>query len=135
MQPFRCGVILWQAPSRTAWRDKARQLEALGYAVLYVPDHLEHFLAPLPALMSAADATTHLRIGTNVLNNDFRHPVLVAREAATVDLLTEGRLQLGLGAGFMQAEYDQLGVRFDPGGRRVERLAEAVRLLKGLLTG
>ena len=85
--------------------------------------------------MSAAEATTHLRIGTNVLNNDFRHPVLVAREAATVDLLTEGRFQLGLGAGFMQAEYDQMGVRFDPGGRRVERLAEAVRLLKGLFTG
>jgi probable F420-dependent oxidoreductase len=135
MQPFRFGVTLWQAPSRTAWRDKARKLEALGYAVLHVPDHLEHFLAPLPALMSAADATTQLRIGTNVLNNDFRHPVLVAREAATVDLLTEGRLQLGLGAGFMQAEYDQLGVRFDPGGRRVERLAEAVRLIKGLFTG
>jgi probable F420-dependent oxidoreductase len=110
-------------------------LEALGYTVLNVPDHLENFLAPLPALVSAADATTHLRIGTNVLNNDFRHPVLVAREAATVDLLTDGRLQLGLGAGFMQAEYDQMGVRFDPGGRRVERLAEAVRMLKGLFTG
>jgi len=135
MQPFRFGVNLWHAPSRAAWRDKAQQVEALGYAVLNVPDHLEHFLAPLPALVSAADATTHLRIGTNVLNNDFRHPVLVAREAATVDLLTDGRLQLGLGAGFMQAEYDQMGVRFDPGGRRVERLAEAVRLLKGLFTG
>jgi len=135
MQPFRFGVNLWHAPSRAAWRDKAQQVEALGYAVLNVPDHLEHFLAPLPALVSAADATTHLRIGTNVLNNDFRHPVLVAREAATVDLLTDGRLQLGLGAGFMQAEYDQIGVRFDPGGRRVERLAEAVRLLKGLFTG
>jgi probable F420-dependent oxidoreductase len=135
MQPFRFGVNLWHAPSRAAWRDKARKVEALGYAVLNVPDHLEHFLAPLPALVSAADATTHLRLGTNVLNNDFRHPVLVAREAATVDLLTDGRLQLGLGAGFMQAEYDQMGVRFDPGGRRVERLAEAVRLLKGLFTG
>ena len=96
---------------------------------------LADFLAPLPALVSAAEATTHLRVGTNVLNNDFRHPVLVAREAATVDLLTDGRLQLGLGAGFMQAEYDQLGVHFDTGGRRVERLAEAVRIIKGLCTG
>jgi probable F420-dependent oxidoreductase len=135
MPPFRFGVTLWHAPSRTAWRDKARQVEALGYAVLNVPDHLEHFLAPLPALVSAAEATTRLRLGTNVLNNDFRHPVLVAREAATVDLLTDGRLQLGLGAGFMQAEYDEMGVHFDPGGRRVERLAEAVRIIKGLFTG
>src|SRR5215468_4221265 len=113
MKPFRFGVNLWHAPSRAAWRDKARKLEALGYAVLHMPDHLEHFLAPLPALVSAADATTHLRIGTHVLNNDFRHPVLVAREAATVDLLTEGRLQLGLGAGHMQYEYEQVGLHFD----------------------
>jgi probable F420-dependent oxidoreductase len=135
MKPFRFGVNLWQAASRAAWVDKARKLEALGYAVLSVPDHLADCLAPLPALVSAAEATTHLRIGTYVLNNDIRHPVLVAREAATVDLLTEGRLQLGLGAGFMQAEYDQMGVRFDSGGRRVERLAEAVRIIKGLFTG
>lgn len=135
MKPFRFGANLWHASSRTAWVEKARKLEALGYAVLSVPDHLADFLAPLPALVSAAEATTRLRVGTYVLNNDFRHPVLVAREAATVDLLTDGRLQLGLGAGFMQAEYDQMGVRFDPGGRRVERLAEAVRLMKGLFTG
>src|SRR5215468_6632171 len=135
MKPFCFGVTLGRTPSRAAWVDKARRVEALGYAVLTVPDHLADFFAPLPALISAAEATTHLRVGTNVLNNDFRHPVLVAREAATVDLLTDGRLQLGVGAGFMQAEYDQLGVRFDPGGRRVERLAEAVRLLKGLFTG
>ena len=116
MKPFRFGVNLWDAASRAAWIDKARKLEALGYAVLSVPDHLADFLAPLPALVSAAEATTHLRVGTNVLNNDFRHPVLVAREVATVDLLTEGRLQLGLGAGFMQAEYDQMGSALTPAG-------------------
>ena len=135
MKPFRFGVNLWQASSRAVWVDKARKLEALGYAVLNVPDHLEDFLAPMPALVSAAEATTHLRVGANVLNNDLRHPVLVAREAATVDLLTDGRFQLGLGAGFMQAEYDQIGLNFDSGGRRVERLAEAVRIIKGLFTG
>jgi probable F420-dependent oxidoreductase len=135
MQPFRFGVTLGRAPSRTAWMDKARKVEALGYAVLTVPDHLADFLAPLPALVSAAEATTHLRVGTMVLNNDFRHPVLVAREAATVDLLTEGRLQLGVGAGYMQAEYDEAGFRFEAGGRRVARLAEAVRIIKGLCTG
>ncbi|MGE3539118.1 MAG: LLM class F420-dependent oxidoreductase [Candidatus Tectimicrobiota bacterium] len=135
MKPFRFGVTLGPASSRAAWVDKARQLEALGYGVLTVPDHLANFLAPLPALVSAAEATTHLRIGTHVLNNDFRHPVLLAREAATVDLLTQGRLQLGLGAGYMQAEYDEAGLRFETGARRVERLGETVRILKGLFTG
>src|SRR5262249_60909115 len=135
MKPFRFGVNVGRAGSRAEWAEKARKLEDLGYSTLTVPDHLTDLLAPIPAVLSAAAATTQLRIGTNVLNNDFRHPVLVAREAATVDLLTEGRLQLGLGAGFMQAEYDQPGVRFDPGGRRGERLAEAVRLFKGRFTG
>jgi alkanesulfonate monooxygenase SsuD/methylene tetrahydromethanopterin reductase-like flavin-dependent oxidoreductase (luciferase family) len=69
----------------------------------------------MPALISAAEATKNLRVGTNVLNNEFRHPVLVAREAATADLLTEGRLQLGLGAGHMQSEYEQGGLDFDAG--------------------
>src|SRR5712664_32794 len=135
MKPFRFGVNLWHAASRAAWVDKARKLEALGYAVLSVPDHLADFLAPRPALVSAAAATTTLRVGTNVLNNDFRHPVLVAREAATVDLLTDGRLQLGLGAGSIQAEYEQAGLSFDRGRTRVERLAEAVTIIKGLLKG
>jgi probable F420-dependent oxidoreductase len=102
---------------------------------LTVPDHLTDFFAPMPALISAAQATKSLRVGTNVLNNDFRHLVLVAREAAAVDLLTDGRFQLGLGAGYMQSEYEQAGLGFDAGGTRVERLAEAVTLIKGLLKG
>jgi probable F420-dependent oxidoreductase len=89
----------------------------------------------MPALASAAAATTSLRIGTMVLNNDLRHPVLVAREAATLDLLSDGRLELGLGAGHMRSEYDQAGLGFDPGSIRVERLAEAVAIIKGLLEG
>src|ERR687887_2757499 len=135
LKPFRFGVTVGRASSRAEWAEKARTLEDLGYATLTVPDHLTDLLAPMPALVSAAAATTHLRVGTNVLNNDFRHPVLVAREAATVDLLTEGRFQLGLGAGHMQAEYDQAGWRFDAGGTRVERLAEAVTIIKGLFSG
>jgi luciferase-like monooxygenase len=121
MKPFHFGVTLGRAPSRAAWVAKARHVEALGYAVLTVPDHLADFFAPLPALVSAAEATTHLRVGTHVLNNDFRHPVLVAREMATVDLFTEGRFQLGLGAGYMHAEYEEAGFRFEAGGRRVAR--------------
>jgi probable F420-dependent oxidoreductase len=115
--------------------DKARKIEGLGYDTLVVPDHLADFLAPVPALISAADATSNLRVGTNVFNNDFRHPVVLAREAATIDLLTEGRFQLGLGAGNVASEYDQAGMNFDTGGTRVARLAEAVTIIKGLLKG
>lgn len=135
MKPFRFGINMRDARSRAEWQDKARKVEALGYAALLVPDHLTAILATLPAVMSAADATTRLRIGTNVLNNDLRHPVLLAREAATIDVLTDGRLELGLGAGYMRIEYDQAGLRFDRGGIRVERLAESVSIIKGLLGG
>ncbi len=135
MKPFRFGVNVRRASTRADWAEKARKIEALGFATLTVPDHLTDLMAPMPALVSAAEATKHLRVGTNVLNNDFRHPVLVAREAATVDLLTDGRLQLGLGAGSIQSEYDQAGLAFDTGRERVERLAEAVAVIKGLLRG
>jgi probable F420-dependent oxidoreductase len=135
MRPFRFGVNVRVAASRREWQDKARRMEDLGYASLTVPDHLADMLAPLPALASAAEATRRLLVGTNVLNNDLRHPVLVAREAATLDLLTDGRLQLGLGAGHMKVEYDEAGLPFDRGATRVERLAEAVVLLKQLFGG
>jgi probable F420-dependent oxidoreductase len=135
MKPFRFGVNLAHARSRTEWQEMARKVEALGYDTLTVPDHLTDLLSPLPALISAAEATTRLRVGTNVLNNDLRHPVLVAREAATIDLLTDGRFQLGLGAGSIKSEYDEVGLNFDPGVTRVERLAEAVTIIKGLLGG
>jgi probable F420-dependent oxidoreductase len=135
LKPFRFGVNVWHAESRKEWVEKARKIEALGYATLTVPDHLTNLIAPMPALISAAEATTTLRVGSNVLNNDFRHPVLVARESAAVDLLTDGRLQLGLGAGSIQSEYDQAGLSFDRGAARVERLTEAVTIIKGLLKG
>lgn len=135
MKPFRFGVNVWHAASRAEWQEKARKVEGLGYSTLSAPDHLTDLIAPMPALISAAEAMKTLRVGTNVLNNDLRHPVLVAREAAAIDLLTDGRLQLGLGAGSIQSEYDQAGIRFDPGGIRVERLAEAVTIIKGLLRG
>jgi probable F420-dependent oxidoreductase len=135
MKAFRFGVNAWSAGSRAEWTDKARKVEALGYSVFTVPDHLAGIFAPMPAVMCAAAATKQLRVGTNVLNNDFRHPVLVAREAATTDLLTDGRLQLGLGAGHMQSEYDEAGLPFDAGASRVARLAEAVTIVKSLLEG
>jgi probable F420-dependent oxidoreductase len=135
LRPFRFGINIRDARSRAEWQDKARKVEDLGYSTLLVPDHFSAILSTIPAVMSAADATTRLRVGTNVLNNDLRHPVLLAREAATMDLLTDGRLELGLGAGYMRIEYDQAGLRFDRGGVRVERLAESVLIIKGLLGG
>jgi len=135
VRPFRFGVNVGPAKSLVEWREKARKIEDLGYSVLSVPDHLTDLVAPIPALVSAAEATKHLRIGTNVLNNDLRHPVLVAREAATVDLLTSGRFELGMGAGCIRSEYDEAGLKFDRGGIRVGRLAEAVTIIKDLLKG
>jgi probable F420-dependent oxidoreductase len=135
MKPFRFGVNVWGAASRSEWMAKARRVEALGYSTLTVPDHLGEFFSPMPALISAAEATTRLRVGTNVLNNDLRHPVLVAREAATVDRLTDGRFQLGLGAGHTKSEYDEAGLDYDAGATRVERLSEAVTIIKRLLRG
>ncbi len=134
-KPFRFGVNVGRARSPAEWAQKARKIEALGYDTLTVPDHLTDLIAPMPALVSAAEATKRLRVGTNVLNNDLRHPVLVAREAAAVDLLSDGRLQLGLGAGSIKSEYDEVGLDFDAGAIRVERLAEAVTIIKGLLKG
>jgi probable F420-dependent oxidoreductase len=135
VRSFRFGVNLGRAKSLVEWRTKARKVEDLGYSVLTVPDHLTDLIAPIPAVVSAAEATKHLRIGTNVLNNDLRHPVLVAREAATIDLLTDGRFELGLGAGSIRSEYDEAGLRFDRGATRVDRLAEAVTIIKALLEG
>src|SRR5437762_7859920 len=135
MRPFRFGVAVWHVHSRADLAQKARKVEALGYATLTFPDHLTDRIAPIPALVAAAEATKQLRVGTNVLNNDLRHPVLVAREAAAVDLLTDGRLELGLGAGSIRSQYEQVGLDFDRGAVRVERLTEAVTVIKGLLSG
>jgi probable F420-dependent oxidoreductase len=132
---FRFGVVCWQARSRHDWMEKARQAEQLGYATFLVPDHLQDQLAPVPALLAAADATTTLRIGSHVFANDFRHPVMLAKEAATLDLLSDGRFELGLGAGYLRVEYNQAGLVFVPPGVRVGRLEEAIRLIKQLLSG
>ncbi|MCC7370731.1 MAG: TIGR03621 family F420-dependent LLM class oxidoreductase [Chloroflexi bacterium] len=135
MRPFRFGVNVRTAASRSAWADKARKVESLGFSTLLIPDHLTDLMPPLLSLVSAAEATSTLRLGTFVLNNDFRHPVLVAREAAALDLLSDGRLELGLGAGHMQAECYQVGIPFDRAPVRIARLAEAVQVIKTLLAG
>jgi probable F420-dependent oxidoreductase len=130
---FRFGVEIRNAGSAKEFRETVRRAEGLGYASLFVPDHfVDHPLAPLPALAVAAEASQSLRLATGVLGNDFRHPVALAREAATLDLLSDGRLELGLGAGWMTADYERSGIPLERPGRRIERLAEAIAVLKGL---
>ena len=133
-RPFRFGVQCSSPPDRgrDAWAELARTCEGLGYSTLTVADHFDDQLAPIPALMAAADATTSLRVGTLVLCTDFTHPVVIAKEAATIDLLSDGRLELGLGAGWMTTDYEQTGIAFDAAGTRIERLGEALAVIDQL---
>jgi len=107
----------------------------MGYAALYLPDHFGEQPGPVAALMSAADATTRLRIGSLVFDNDYRHPVVLAKEAATLDLLSAGRLDLGIGAGWMVSDYQQAGIPYDSAGTRIDRLAETVTIIKKFFGG
>ncbi len=107
----------------------------MGYSGLYLPDHFDEQPGPIAALMSAADATSKLRIGSLVFDNDYRHPWVLAKEAATLDLLSDGRLDLGLGAGWLVADYEMAGIPYDPAGIRIERLEEALKLIKGFFAG
>jgi probable F420-dependent oxidoreductase len=135
-RPFRFGVQVAAAGTRREWLERAEKAEALGYDVLVMPDHLERQFSIGPALAIAAAATTTLRIATLVWQNDLRHPVLVAQEAATLDVLSDGRFELGLGAGgSWMPDYERTGMRFAPSGERVGRLEEGLQVIKGLLSG
>jgi probable F420-dependent oxidoreductase len=130
---FRFGVAVTNAASGDAFAETARRAEDLGYSTLFVPDHfVDHPFAPIPALAAAAAVTTTLRIGPLVLGNDYKHPVVLAREAATLDVLSNGRLELGIGAGWMTADYEKAGMKLDPPGVRIKRLEESIAVLKGL---
>ncbi len=130
-RPFRFGVQCNGARDRDGWVALARRVEAHGYATLTMPDHFTEQLAPLPALMAAADATERLRVGALVWANDFKHPVVLAKELATVDVLSGGRLEIGLGAGWMVTDYEQAGLPLDRAGVRIDRFAEALAVLRG----
>jgi probable F420-dependent oxidoreductase len=131
-RPFRFGVELFGASSRQEWIDKVRRAEDLGYGTIHMSDHLIDQFAPSVALMLAAEASPTIRLGTCVFDNNFRHLALLAKEVATLDLLSNGRVELGLGAGWQEIEYRQAGIPFDAAGVRVSRYEEAVRLLKKL---
>src|SRR5919202_4981327 len=129
-RPFRFGAVADAMPSHTAWLEVARKVEAMGYATLLQGDHPSlGGIAPLTALMAAADATTTVRLGTHVLANDFRHPVMLAQEASTFDVLSDERFELGLGTGWSRDDYAALGISLDAPATRVARLEEAVTLI------
>src|SRR5665213_2355303 len=113
MVPFRFAVQLNKTESGPAWRDMARKVEGLGYSTLFIPDHFDDQYGPLVALTVAAEATTDLRVGSLVFGNDYRHPVVLAKEVATLDLMSAGRVEFGLGAGWMTTDYEQSGLAHD----------------------
>lgn len=133
-RPFRFGVVVENAQSRTEWKDKAKKAEDFGYSTLLVPDHIEKDIAPITALMLAAETTTSLRIGSFVYNNDLRHPALLAKEVATLDLFSEGRFEFGLGPGYLSADYSTVGIPLEAPGVRISRFEEALSLVKKLFT-
>ncbi len=146
--PFRFAVQSFSASSAKEWRERALRVEALGYSTLHLADHVlgpgpaiastNHpiqELAAVPAIMAAAAATRTLRVGCRVFCIDYRHPAVLAKEAATLDLLSEGRLELGLGAGWLRAEYEAMGVRFDPAAVRIARLEETIAAVKAACGG
>jgi probable F420-dependent oxidoreductase len=138
VRPFRFGVLVatdpGDIPSPEAWTNLARRAEDLGYATFMLADHFVNEYLPIAALMFVASATSTLRVGSCVFDNNYRHPALLAKEVAALDLLSGGRFELGLGAGALQIDYDQSGLPFDRPGVRIQRLEEAVSLIKRFFT-
>lgn len=131
-RPFRFGVQLSSVGSAREWRDLVRKVEDLGYSTVFLPDHfVDTVFAPMPAVAIAAAHTATLRVGFLVLDNDYKHPAIVAKEAATIDVLSDGRLELGIGAGWMKSDYDALGLPYDEPKVRVDRFEEGLAVLKG----
>jgi probable F420-dependent oxidoreductase len=129
---FRFGVQCGGTFDGEQFRELARKIEDLGYSTLYLPDHfIDTVLAPMPALAIAAEATTTLNVGALVFDNDYKHPAILAKEMATIDVLSGGRTELGIGAGWMRTDYDALGLPYDSPGTRIARLDEALQVCKG----
>ncbi len=132
-KPFRFGVQLSASPTGREWAEQAKRVEALGYDVATMPDHFGDQLAPVPALQAILDATTTLRAGALVFDNDYKHPVVLAKELATMDVLSEGRVEIGLGAGWMISDYEQSGMPYDRAGVRIDRFVEGLAVIKGAM--
>ncbi|MCK9902406.1 TIGR03621 family F420-dependent LLM class oxidoreductase [Frankia sp. Cpl3] len=147
-RPFRFAVQATKARSAAEWRDLARRVEGLGFSTLFLADHYlgrgpaqrearwpSQHLAPIAAMTAAAAFTTTLRVGCRVFCIDYHEPAVLAKEAATIDLLSDGRLEFGIGAGWSQAEYRAMGVSFEPAGPRIRKLTEAIALFKAHWSG
>jgi probable F420-dependent oxidoreductase len=131
-RPFRFAVVATTATSKDEWRTTCHRVEDAGCSTLLISDHFGDQLAVVPALAAALDASSTLRVGAHVACNDFRHPVVFAKELATLDVFSNGRIDWGMGAGWLRSEYEQVGLAFDPPGVRVDRMREAIAVMKGL---
>ena len=134
-RPFRFAAELHSPIEGSSWADSVREIEALGYSTLFVPDHFDEGLGPIAAMSTAAVLTTTLNVGSLVFDCDFRHPAVLARELATIDQLSEGRLEVGLGAGWKNLDYVRSGIPMDSPKVRVDRMIETVAILRGLFSG
>ncbi|MGE5289578.1 MAG: TIGR03621 family F420-dependent LLM class oxidoreductase [Micromonosporaceae bacterium] len=137
---IRFGVVSESVLDGPAWADQARRVEDAGVSSFFLRDHFSagafgQQLAPFSALAAAAAVTTRLHVGTLVLSNDFRHPAIVAHEAASLHHLSGGRFELGIGAGWYEPEYRAAGIAFDSPRQRIDRLEESLTIIKGLLAG
>ena len=132
---FRFGVHTSDAAPGPAWADAARRIESMGFSTLFLRDHFDTQLGPIAAMATAAAATERLNVGCLVFDNDYRHPLVLAKELATIAHFSGGRVEVGLGAGWMAPDYEQAGMDFDAPGVRVSRMEEALPIIKGLLAG
>ncbi len=129
---FRFGIQLDSAAPGLTWADTVRRVEDLGWSSLMMPDHFEEQLAVAPALAVAAEVTSSLRLGALVFGNDYRHPVVLAKDMATLDVLSGGRMEFGLGAGWMRSDYEKAGLAYDRPGLRIERMVESLAIIRSL---
>ena len=132
-RPFRFGVQLTTSPTGGDWTEQARRIETHGYAVATMPDHFDQQFAPVPGLQAILSATTTLRACALVFDNDYKHPLVLAKELATMDVLSGGRVEIGLGAGWMIADYEQAGMPYDRAGVRIDRFVEGLAVIKGVM--
>ena len=129
-QPFRFGLQTHGPIEGMSWTDTAKFAEQQGYSSLLVPDHFHGQYGPMTALAAAAAVTTELKVGALVFGNDYRHPIMLAKEMATLDHIAEGRVEFGIGAGWMRTDYDQTGMTYDRPGLRIERMVESLQIIK-----
>ena len=133
-RPFRFGVQVRSTDTGRAWTDLARKVEATGFDVFTMPDHFNDQLAPVPAMTAAAAVTTDLRFCALVYDNDYKHPLILAKEMATMDVLSEGRVEIGLGAGWMISDYEQAGIPYDSPKVRIDRFMEGLSVIRGCMS-